>query len=161
MTHPEPSSTPLRARFLALADHADPLELEQVLAFYAELAPIDTSFMLGEWEGGVLRTGHPGEGQLETLGWVGKTFHHEDDVDPIVTRGPAGERRVDPVMGKASLRVVLYRGTPTATMIYDKHPIFDHFRKVDDDTVVGVMERKGQAWPLFFWLRRLATAPER
>lgn len=155
MIPPAPPPTPTRARFQALVGHAEPLEVARVLALYDQLAPIgDTTFMLGEWDGDVIRTGHPGELQLGTLGWVGKTFHHEDDVDPIITRGPAGERRADPVMGKASLRVVLYRGTPTVTMIYDKHPIFDHFRKVDDELVMGVMERKGQASPLWFYLIR-------
>ena len=42
----------------------------------------------------------------------------------------------------------------TATMVYDKHPIFDHFRKVDEDLVLGVMDRKGEAAPLAFMLRR-------
>lgn len=122
--------------------------------FFDALAPIDTAFMIGEWEGGVIRTGHPGEQQLGALGWVGKTFHHVNDVDPIVTLDAQGERVPNPVLGKASLRLVSYRGAPTATMIYDKHPIFDHFRKVDDDVVLGVMDRKGDAAPLFFYLRR-------
>ncbi|MCX4245181.1 DUF4334 domain-containing protein [Paraliomyxa miuraensis] len=169
MTHPEPSlvappgdspgdppGDPV-ARFQALADRADPIAVDELFAFYDQLAPVDTAFMLGEWTGDVLRTGHPGEAQLGALGWVGKSFHHEDDVDPIVTRSREGERRADPVMGKASLRVVLYRGTSTATMVYDKHPIFDHFRRVHDDLVLGVMERKGQERPLFFYLQRLVS----
>jgi hypothetical protein len=119
------------------------------------LAPIDTAFMHGEWEGGVLRTGHPGEQQLAAVGWVGKSFHHDDDVDPIVTRDEQGRRVASPILGKASLRLVHYRGAATATMIYDKHPIFDHFRKIDDDRVLGVMDRKGDRAPLFFHLRRL------
>ena len=28
-------------------------------------------------------------------------------------------------------------------MVYDGMPVFDHFKKVDDDTVVGVMNGKG------------------
>jgi hypothetical protein len=63
-------------------------------------------------------------------------------------------REVSPIMGKASLRMVEHRGVSTATMIYDKHPIFD-FRKLDDDRVMGIMDRKGDAFPLFFWLRRM------
>jgi hypothetical protein len=57
-------------------------------------------------------------------------------------------------MGAASLRRVEYRGVVTATMAYDRHPVFDHFRQVDEDTVLGVMDRKGDAMPLFFYLRR-------
>jgi hypothetical protein len=130
---------------------------EALHALYDALPPIDTAFMRGEWEGGVFHTGHPGEQQLTTIGWVGKSFHHDDDVDPIVTRDEHGRRVASPILGKASLRLVHYRGAATATMIYDKHPIFDHFRKIDDQRVLGVMDRKGDAAPLFFHLRRLQS----
>ena len=128
---------------------------DALLELYDQLEPIDVAFMLGEWEGGALRTGHPGEAPLVAMKWVGKSFHAENDVDPIIVRGEQGGRTASPVMGKATLRMVSYRGVSTATMIYDKHPIFDHFRKLDDDLVMGVMDRKGDAAPLCFWLRRL------
>lgn len=126
--------------------------------FFDGLEAIDTPFMLGAWEGGVFRTGHPGEAQLVALGWVGKEFRGDDDVDPIVTLDAHGRRQASPVMGKATLRFVRYRGVCTATMVYDKHPIFDHFKKVDEDRVLGVMDRKGEAFPLYFWLRRVGAA---
>lgn len=132
--------------------------LDALFAFYDGLEPLDTAYLRGDWEGGLVPSGHPGEAQLSAVGWVGKRFHGDDDVDPIVVRGAGGAREVSPMMGKASLRVVRYRGVATATMIYDKHPIFDHFRKIDDDLVLGVMDRKGDATPLFFYLRRLPAA---
>ena len=57
---------------------------------------------------------------------------------------------------KASLRLMVHRGVLTATMIYDRHPIFDHFCKITGDLVLGVMDRKGDASPLYFYLRRLS-----
>jgi hypothetical protein len=126
-----------------------------LLASFDALAPVDTAALRGDWAGGAIRTGHPGEAQLAALGWVGKRFHGDDDVDPIVVRGADGGRVVSPVMGKASLRMVVFRGAATATMIYDRHPILDHFRRVDEDTLLGVMDRKGEPAPLFFHLRRL------
>ncbi len=123
--------------------------------FFDQLDVIETSFLHGGWTGAVLRTGHPGEGQLGAIRWDGKRFHDDNDVDPIISRDPSGARVANPVLGKAALRMVRYRGAVTATMIYDKHPIFDHFRRVDDDTALGVMDRKGEAAPLFFCLRRL------
>jgi hypothetical protein len=128
--------------------------VDTLLALFDGLEAIDTGFMLGDWDGGPLRSGHPGEAQLVAMGWLGKSFHGDDDVDPIITRGDAGERVANPVMGKATLRLVRHRGVSTATMVYDKHPIFDHFRKIDEDLVMGVMDRKGDATPLCFWLRR-------
>ncbi len=39
-------------------------------------------------------------------------------------------------------------------MIYDKLPINDVFRKIDQDAVFGVMDLKGRQSPFFFILRR-------
>lgn len=55
---------------------------------------------------------------------------------------------------KARLRMTTYRGKLSATMIYDQLPINDVFRKIDQDTVFGVMDLKGMESPFFFILRR-------
>ena len=54
----------------------------------------------------------------------------------------------------ARLRLVSYRGKETTTMIYDSLPINDVFRKVDDQTVLGLMDLKGMECPFFFVLQR-------
>lgn len=54
----------------------------------------------------------------------------------------------------ARLRRVEYRGVVTATMIYDALPINDHFRLVDDDTVMGAMDMRSWDQPFLFVLRR-------
>lgn len=54
----------------------------------------------------------------------------------------------------ARLRMTEYRGKSSATMIYDSLPINDVFRKVDDRTVLGVMDLKGVRQPFFFVLTR-------
>ena len=55
---------------------------------------------------------------------------------------------------RARLRMLDVRGVPTATMIYDDLPICDSFRRIDDDTVLGIMDLKGVSRPFFFLLRR-------
>jgi hypothetical protein len=55
---------------------------------------------------------------------------------------------------RARLRMTTYRGKSSATMIYDKLPINDVFRKIDQDAVFGVMDLKGMKSPFFFILRR-------
>jgi hypothetical protein len=55
---------------------------------------------------------------------------------------------------RARLRLTHYRGKASATMIYDDLPINDVFRKVDNNTVLGVMDLKGMEQPFFFVLRR-------
>ncbi len=58
---------------------------------------------------------------------------------------------------RARLRLTDYRGKSSATMIYDNLPINDVFRKVDENTVLGVMDFKGMRKPFFFVLRREAA----
>ncbi len=140
--------------FEALVARKGPSQMSELWALFDALPAVDTDLMLGDWTGGVFQTGHPGEAQLDQLAWVGKRFESADAVDPIISDDGQGGRKVNEVMGSASLRQVLYRGVVTATMCYDKHPIFDHFRLLDENTVLGVMDRKGEDMPLFFYLRR-------
>lgn len=67
-------------------------------------------------------------------------------------------RVVQPLMGtrvpRARLRMVEFRGERTAAMVYDQLAIIDVFRKVDDDTLLGVMDMKGMDQAFFFVLRR-------
>lgn len=55
---------------------------------------------------------------------------------------------------RARLRMIEHRGKSSATMVYDNLPILDVFRKVDADTVLGLMDLKGMQQPFFFVLRR-------
>lgn len=50
--------------------------------------------------------------------------------------GSNGARRPE------QLRKVEFRGVVTASMVYDKIPIIDSFRYVDEDTVIGAMDNK-------------------
>lgn len=60
---------------------------------------------------------------------------------------------------RARLRMTVYRGVCSATMVYDQLPILDVFRKVDEHTVFAAMDLKGWDAPYFFILRRHAPGP--
>jgi hypothetical protein len=55
---------------------------------------------------------------------------------------------------RARLRMTEYRGKVSATMIYDQMPVYDIFRKLDDNTVFAVMDNKTIKDPFFFKLNR-------
>lgn len=55
---------------------------------------------------------------------------------------------------KARMRMTEFRGKVSATMLYDGLPINDVFRKVDNDTLLGLMDLKGMDQPFFFVLHR-------
>ena len=55
---------------------------------------------------------------------------------------------------QARIRMMEHRQKISATMIYDRLPIHDIFRKVDEKTVLGLMDFKGMKQPFFFLLNR-------
>ena len=55
---------------------------------------------------------------------------------------------------KARLRGVERGGVVSAAMIYDAKPIIDHFRRVDEDRMLGLMELRSTRAPYFFLLTR-------
>lgn len=61
---------------------------------------------------------------------------------------------------KARVRMIEYRSKVSASMIYDNLPIYDTFRLIDADTLLGIMDMKGVEQPFFFKLHReLQTYP--
>lgn len=82
-----------------------------------------------------------------------------DKVPPaLVERGSRALGVLKPALRtthhRARLREVRHRGVVTAAMVYDHLPIIDHFRRVDDRTVLGMMDLRGVPQPYFFILRR-------
>ena len=55
----------------------------------------------------------------------------------------------------ASLKAVPFQGVTSAAMVYDTKPIVDHFRKVDDNRLVGAMVIEGDERVYFFELERV------
>ena len=153
----------IRSRFDALrgAEHADPADLD---ALWADLATVEVEGMLGAWRGGDFATGHLASKVLEKVRWHGKRFDSPLEAVPLVCRDEDGALYSNKEAGgggEASLWPVGFRGEVTATMVYDRMPVFDHFKKVDGDTVMGIMNGKlGLAFGVddlyYFWLEREA-----
>lgn len=138
-------SLPEEFRTLRERVQVDSAELD---ALWTRLQPVHTDELRsGRWRGFGFDTGHRMYAQLETSGWYGKTFTSVLDVQPLVVRDENGDLVSDVKWGRgeASLWMVEFRGESTATMVYDGLPIFDHFKKVDDDTVMGIMNGKAMA----------------
>ncbi|MEV3853913.1 DUF4334 domain-containing protein [Streptomyces sp. NPDC050095] len=134
-----------RTRFTALRTsgrQADDAELD---AIWAALETVRPEEILGPWRGAEFDTGHPMNGQLNTVAWHGKTFTSPLDVKPLMCRDADGAlySNVELGKGEATLWSVEFRGETTATMVYDGQPIFDHFKRVDASTLMGIMNGKG------------------
>ncbi len=150
-----------RARFeeLRSADRVDPADLD---ALWSELTPVRSADILGPWRGGDFAAGHPVSGLLEKVQWHGKRFESVERALPLICRGDDGELYSNTEAagrGEASLWDVEFRGEVTATMVYDRQAVFDHFKAVDEHTLVGVMNGKleqtfGSGDLYWFWLER-------
>ncbi|MGF2945267.1 DUF4334 domain-containing protein [Mycobacterium sp. Lab-001] len=134
-----------RKKFTELKEHAGEIPDAELDEFWATLEPATIEQMLGEWKGGEFVTGHKMNGRLEKAGWFGKTFTSARDVQPLVCLDADGNKFSNVEMGKgeASLWREEFRGEVTATMVYDGQPVHDHFKKIDDDAVMGIMNGKG------------------
>lgn len=157
--------------------------LEGPFARFAALDPIAPSDLRGRWRGEEVPSGHPMDGLLTASGWYGKVFRDDEAVFPLVfwTARRTGLFAAHPGrlwdlpvpahswvavlirLGRpywgttaptARLRTVVLDGVASAAMVYDHRPIIDHFRRIDADTVLGRMDRRGDAAPYWFTLHR-------
>ncbi|MDE0582409.1 DUF4334 domain-containing protein [Planococcus sp. A6] len=140
----------------------------EVCRLFDALEPVDPYEMFGTWKGRELPSGHPLDGWLEKSGWYGKAFHSTEHVDPLLFNTPFGKpfplhpfppaliaNLLSGAKGAARLRKMEWRGKTSAVMIYDQLPIQDHFRKVNEDVLLGMMDWKGMKRPYFFLLARV------
>lgn len=154
-----------RERFRELRAQDGPVDPAALDEIWAALATVRPEEILGEWKGGEFHTGHPLNGALAKVDWYGKTFVSVADVKPLICRDAKGELYSHRELGKgeASLWTVEFRGETTATMVYDGQPVLDHFKQVDDTTLMGIMNAKGvppEGPFYYFFLDRVPGAPD-
>jgi hypothetical protein len=138
------TETLARKVFTELRDRTGQIPDTELDDYWATLEPATIDFMIGEWKGGEFVTGHRINGLLAKANWFGKTITSPTDVLPIVCIDDNGEKsnNVKLAKGEASLWMEEFRGELTATMVYDGQPIHDHFKKIDDAAVMGIMNGK-------------------
>lgn len=139
-----------RAKFKELRDQESGVSTEDLEDVWDALETVAVDEIIGQWKGDDFATGHFLHDHLVASRWYGKTFESVADAKPLVCRGEDGVLFSNKDLGKgeASLWMVEFRGEVTATMVYDGQPIFDHFKKVDDSTLLGVMNGKDGTVPL-------------
>ncbi len=125
-----------------LAERETGVSAAELDALWAELPVARAEDILGEWKGAAFPTGHPLRKALSVHRWYGKTFHSLLDAKPLICRAEDGSLFSDVGLGgggEATLWNIEFRGEVTATMAYDSRPVFDHFKWLDDNTLMGIM----------------------
>ncbi len=140
--------------FESLKVHSGRIQRADLDAFFADLDPVSIDCMIGSWKGGVFAVGSSLEVLLKDFGlikWHGKRFDSADRVQALVGKVLGFKMRFP--LGTAVLRRVEFRGKVSAAMIYNRRPIIDHFRQIDDNTVMGIMDQRGKI-EIYFYLER-------
>lgn len=158
-------------RFRDLRETTSRVDTAALDSLFNELPPVPLSHLIdtGGWNGGFFDTGHSNGDFMKEICWVGKDFFSLDHVDPVIVN-PNGKREswgkwgfatvratysflyASPVLARLQLKEIVYRGKVTATMVYDERPVFDYFRWVDENTILGIMEGKPLDGPFYFYI---------
>jgi len=149
-----------RKKFAEFKERTELISDAELDDYWASLQPATIDGMLGEWKGGGFNTGHKLNAALEEARWFGKTFNSPADVKPLICLDADGNKfsNVELGNGEASLWMEEFRGEVTATMVYDGQPTHDHFKRIDDNAVIGIMNGKFAlkgGRPAYFYLERL------
>lgn len=131
-------------RFEQLKNSASVLDTKEIDLFFDTLEPVALEEMMGKWKGGQLRTGHPIITALEGIGWYGKTFSSQLDVQPLICVDTDGFffSDTESMNGEASIWPLEFRGKVSISLIYDGVPTVAHFRKVSADILIGIRDGK-------------------
>lgn len=141
--------------FENLVSQKGKISRQELDEFFAQLELVAIDEMMGEWQGGYFYTG---KSKIEFLlkdfilmKWYGKTFFNPDKVSALVFSFLGIKFNL--FFGTAVLRNLKFRDKISTSMIYNYLPIIDNFRKIDQNTVMGIMEIKGKI-SLYFYLKR-------
>jgi hypothetical protein len=131
-------------KFRALRMQAGLISSDELDAVFDALPVVSCESILGQWKGGDFNTGHRSSASLTAIKWYGKTFNALFDAKPLICYDDNGELYSNDTLmrGEASLWMIEFRGKVSATMVYDGVPVFDHFRQVDERTLMGIMNGK-------------------
>lgn len=103
-------------QILKLTTSPDAVDHAQLESLFNQLKPINSDFLLGEWNGGIFNDGHPSGEALRQINWAGKTFHSIEQVKPVILHGAQpGERIWCEDYGLA--RVCVYCSLILSTMV--------------------------------------------
>ena len=147
-------SKPDRLKFEKIILRTGKLSSDELDQFYSELQSVTIDEMIGLWKLGYFFTYRKGNRLEKMIRYFpiklyGKRFKSKNKVQAWIFSF-FGIKFGFPFT-TAILETVPYRNKESTSMIYNYLPMIDHFRKVDNSTVMGIMEVKGNL-SLYFYL---------
>jgi hypothetical protein len=119
-----------------------------LMSLYRQLEPVSVEFMLGTWHGSLFN-GQTGDG------WWGKNMISAELVQPLLFQREDGSVYSNDVWGMAHMTTDTYEDlSETATLVYNDKPLYDLFRRLTDETVIGFTPAAVAGTDFFFQLTR-------
>lgn len=158
-------------KFEALKTDRSLLKDNVILELFDALEAASCNDILGKWKGTGFDTGHWLLQALAGMKWYGKWFLTENDAKPFICVNNDGNLYSNASLnGEACLRMIDFRGKTSATVVYDGLPMFGHLRRIDERTLLGVVD--GKVFPTgkdivengrhqLFYLERIQDWPSR
>ncbi|KAI9245079.1 hypothetical protein BDA99DRAFT_290550 [Phascolomyces articulosus] len=137
------------------------VEIEKI---YNKLKPVEAISLLGEWKYGLIDTNSIYSQLVKKVKLVGKKFSSLDKVEPVIVLNEQGERISSNFWGYAKIKNISHRGITTAALEYDRAPLFEYYRYVDENTILGIADFNGQDDMdntdkyVYFYMSRLSNA---
>lgn len=148
-----PDGNHLSQTWISMIESGNAYSSEELMPLFLKLKAIAPEEIYGTWHGGKFDGGLP-----DPINWYGKRFVSMEYVEPLLVTAPDGTIKPYTGLGSARLREVLFKNRVSTTLIYDRQPIIDYFRKVNEDLIIGWGEVKGDTPDFFFWLERVPAA---
>lgn len=124
------------------------IDSARLMQLYRQLEPVSVDFMLGTWHGSLFN-GQSGDG------WWGKNMISAQHVQPLLFQRADGSVYSNEVWGLAHLTSGVFEDlSETAMLVYNDKPIYDYFRRVTDQTVIGLTPAAAAKVDFFFQLTR-------
>lgn len=132
------------------------IPIKELDDFFGRLEPITIDEIIGEWRVGYLFTEGTGSKwetfiKMSPVKLYSKKFLDRNNVKAWIFCF-LGLKFSLP-MTSAILRMVNFRNKISTSMIYNYLPMLDHFRKVNDGMIMGIMEVKGRE-SVYFYLEK-------
>ena len=157
--------------------HAGTKTYEQVDALFATLPPVTIEALIGTWRAAYIPR-VSGYQRVIDMGWYGMRFTDENTVDTMLivdgsdvfaadviklagamtaeTRHMSELRsEIETHEPTCCLRMIEHRGALSAAAIYDRQPVIDYFRLIDDNAVVCAAEGRGRTEVAYSVLQRV------
>jgi len=148
-THRPPNDVELE--LLALIEESKrcvAVDSARLMQLYRQLDPVSVDFMIGTWHGSLFN-GQSGDG------WWGKQMISAELVLPLLFQREDGSVYSNEVWGLAHLASDRFDDlTETAMLVYNDKPLYDYFRRVTDETVIGLTPAAALGADFFFQLTR-------